>query len=206
MRGEPALAVLRDRPYAVLALVNAVMLLYMPMLSLVVPLWIAHRTVVPHWLISVLLMLNTVSVALFQVRVAWRVTGPHSAARFVRYAGLALLASCAVFALSATGGPAWAAALILLGAVGLQVIGELLLASGAWEIGFGLAPEDKQGQYQGFYGAGVPVARMLGPLLLTGLVLTLGPVGWLVLGALFATAGCATMPAVRWANGRIATR
>ncbi|MEO6086833.1 MAG: MFS transporter [Umezawaea sp.] len=198
--GEPALAVLRDRPYALVTLLNTVMLLYMPLLSLVVPLWIVQRTEAPRWVVAALLVLNTIGVVLFQVRVARRVTGLDSAARFVRWAGLAMLASCAVFALSA-GGNAWTAVLVLLVAAGLQLIGEMMLASGAWEIGFDLAPSDNQGQYQGFFGSGVPVARMVGPLLLTTLVLGWGAAGWLVLGGLFLAAGLAMGPAVRWAAG-----
>ncbi|WNV83628.1 MFS transporter [Umezawaea sp. Da 62-37] len=199
--GGPVLAVLRDRPYALVALLNAVMLLYMPLLSLVVPLWIVQRTAAPRWMVAALLVLNTVGVVLFQVRVARQVTGLDSAARLVRYAGFALLASCAVFALSA-GGSAWTAVLVLLVAAVLQVFGEMMLASGAWEIGFDLAPSDKQGQYQGFFGTGVPVARMAGPLLLTALVIGWGTAGWLVLGGVFLVAGLAMGPAVRWAAGR----
>ena len=41
------MAVLRDRPYAVLTLLNAVMYLNMPLLSLGLPLWIAQRTDAP---------------------------------------------------------------------------------------------------------------------------------------------------------------
>ncbi|MGQ0841790.1 hypothetical protein [Actinokineospora sp.] len=41
---------------------------------------------------------------------------------------------------------------------------------------------------------------MLGPLLLTTLVLTWGTPGWLLLGALFAAAGAAMGHAVRWAE------
>lgn len=198
--GEPALAVLRDRPYALVALLNTVMLLYMPLLSLVAPLWIVQRTEAPRWTVAALLVLNTLGVVLFQVRVARRVDGLGAATRFVRHAGIAMLASCGVFALSA-GGNAWTAALVLLVAAGLQLVGEMMLASGAWEIGFDLAPADKQGQYQGFFGSSVPVARMVGPLLLTALVIGWGTAGWLVLGGLFLVAGLAMGPAVRWAAG-----
>ncbi|MEV4014404.1 MFS transporter [Nonomuraea angiospora] len=188
----PRLAVLRDRPYALITLINAVMLFYMPLLSLVVPLWIASRTSAPTWMVSVLLLLNTITVLLFQVRVARRVKGLPSAARSVRYAGLVMFAACAVFALSPYG---W---LFLLVAAGLQVLSEMLLASGSWEIGFGLAPDHKQGQYQGFFGTGVAVARMLGPVVLTTLVLGGGTLGWLLLGGAFAAAGASMAPAVRW--------
>jgi MFS family permease len=198
--GEPRFAVLRDRPYAVVTVINAVMLFYMPLISLVIPLWIVQQTRAPAWTVSALLVLNTLSVVAFQVWVARRVRGLRSASRVVRHAGLVMFAACAVFSVSAFGSSAWAAALILLAAAGLQVLGEMMLASGAWEISFGLAPADKQGQYQGFFGTGQAVARMLGPLVLTTLLLAWGAPGWLLLGALFAAAGIAMEPAVRWAE------
>jgi MFS family permease len=203
--GEPALAVLRDRPYAVIAGLNAVLLLYMPLLSIVIPLWIVNRTEAPRWSAATLLILNTVSVVLFQVRVARRSNGLRSASRLIRYAGVLLLASCVVFALSAYGTSAWSAALVLLAAGVLQVFGEMMLASGSWEISFGLAPADKQGQYQGFFGTGTAVARMVGPLLLTTLVIGWGTPGLLVVGLLFLAAALATTPAVRAAERRTGT-
>ncbi|TDD54522.1 MFS transporter [Nonomuraea terrae] len=189
----PRLAVLRDRPYALVTLINAVMLFYMPLLSLVVPLWIATRTSAPSWMVSVLLLVNTGSVLLFQVRVARRIKGLRDASAAVRLAGLVMFAACAVFALSPYG---W---MFLLVGVVLQVAAEMLLASGSWEISFTLAPDDRQGQYQGFFGTGVAVARMLGPVVLTTLVIGGGPLGWLVTGAVFVAAGAAMAPAVRWA-------
>ncbi|AXB44340.1 MFS transporter [Amycolatopsis albispora] len=196
--GEPRLAVLRDRPYALVSLLNLVMQLHIPMIGLAIPLWIVERTAAPGWTVSGLLVLNTVSVVLFQVRVARRVKDLTSASRTIRYAGVLLLASCAVFAFSTTGGP-WTAALILLGAAALQALGEMMQASGAWEISFALAPDGRHGQYQGFFGSGFAVARMIGPLVLTTLVLSGGTLGWLVLGGAFLTAGLAMGPAVRWA-------
>lgn len=203
--GRPAgraLTVLRDRPYALVSLLNMVMLLYMPLLSVVLPLWIVQRTGAPSWTVSALLVLNTLTVVLFQVRMAARVTGLRSAARAVRQAGIVLLLACACFAVSAAGTSAWLPVLVLLLAACVQVFGEMLLGSGSWEIGFALAPADKQGQYQGFYGAGTAVARLIGPLLLTTLILSWGTGGWLVVGALFLGAGLAMEPAVRWAEAQ----
>ncbi|MCK2214343.1 MFS transporter [Actinomadura sp. ATCC 31491] len=190
------LGVLRDRPYALVTLINAVLLFYMPLLSVVVPLWIAGRTSAPSWAVATLLLINTGGVLLFQVRVARRVRDLREACSSVRVAGLVMLAACAVFALAPYGWP-----FLLLGAA-LLVGGEMLLAAGSWEIGFGLAPDDRQGQYQGFFGTGTAVARMLGPAVLTALVLDGGTAGWLVIGAMFATAGAAMAPAVRWASAR----
>jgi MFS family permease len=199
VKGEPRLAVLHDRPYAVLALLNAIMLLFMPLLSLVAPLWIVSRTDAPDWVVASLLIVNTIGVTLFQVRAARSVRDLRTATRSIRYAGLAMLAACAVFAVSAADLSATTAAVVLIAGAALLTLGEMKLASGAWEISFGLAPADKQGQYQGFFGTGPAIARMLGPALLTTVVLGWGPIGWIAVGALFLGTSCATGPAVRWA-------
>jgi hypothetical protein len=197
--GEPRLAVLLDRPYALVSLLNMVLQLHIPMITLAIPLWIVERTNAPGWTVSALLVLNTVSIVLCQVTVANRVTSLSGATRYIRYAGGTLLVACVVFATSGFGAPAWLAVAILLVAAALQSGAEMMQASGAWEISFGLAPEGRHGQYQGFFGSGFTVARMLGPLLVTTVVLGWGTAGWLVLGAMFLTAGFAIDPAVRWA-------
>jgi hypothetical protein len=198
-KGEPRLAVLHDRPYALLALLNAIMLLFMPLISLVGPLWIVTRTAAPSWAVASLMIVNTLGVTFFQVRVAKGVKDLHTAGHSVRYAGVAMLAACAVFALTAAHLSSAIAALVLVIASALLTLGEMKLASGAWEISFGLAPANRQGQYQGFFGTGPAVARMLGPALLTTVILGWGPIGWIVVGALFLGTSCATGPAVRWA-------
>ncbi|MFF9864811.1 MFS transporter [Streptomyces sp. NPDC013953] len=197
------LAVLRDRPYALVTGLNAVMLLRMPLISLAVPLWVAERTTAPGWTVSALLVLNTAAVTLLQVRTAAAVTGLPSAVRAVRSGGALMLVSCAVFALSGGGGvPAWAATAALLAGAVFQVWGEMRQSAGAWQISFDLAPDGRQGQYQGFFGTGVPVARMLGPVVLTTLVIGWGATGWLVLGGLFLASGLVMGPAVRAAAPR----
>ncbi|NEB77543.1 MFS transporter, partial [Streptomyces sp. SID14478] len=90
---EPRLAVLRDRPYAAVTLLNAVLLLRMPLLSLAVPLWIVTHTAAPGWLVSALFVLNTLGVMAFQVRMARGVDGPRAATRSLRRSGAVLLAS-----------------------------------------------------------------------------------------------------------------
>ncbi len=205
--GAPKSTVLRDRPYALVTLLNAILLLRMPLLSVAIPLWIVERTAAPGWTVSALFVLNTVVVVVLQVRVAGRLTNLGSAARMVRRSGVVLLASCVAFALSALGtSPAVAFGVLVAGAL-VQVLGEMLQSAGSWEIGFALAPADKQGEYQGFFGSGISVARAIGPVLLSTVVVGWGFAGWLLLGAVFLGAGCAMGPAVRWAAAtRPATR
>jgi MFS family permease len=189
-------AVVRDRRYVAVTLLNTVLLLRMPLLSLALPLWIAERTEAPAWLVSALFVLNTGAVMLFQVRMARGVTGLASATRAVRRSGWVMLAACAVFALSA-GGSAWVAAgALVVGAV-LQVVAEMGQSAGAWQLSFDLAPADRVGEYQGFFGTGVTVARTLGPLVLTTLLLGWGAAGWLLLGGATLVASYAMGPVAR---------
>ncbi|MGW4087121.1 MFS transporter [Streptomyces sp. NPDC004822] len=195
------LGVLRDRPYAVLALLNTVLLLRLPLLSLVLPLWITRRTDAPAWMVSALFVLNTGAVMAFQVRVARGVTGPATATRAIRRAAWVMLAACGAFALSA-GAPLWVGAgVLVLGAV-LQVVAEMGQSAGSWQLSFDLAPQGRTGEYQGLFGTGVTVARTLGPLLLTSLLVDGGTAGWLALGAVMLAASYAMGPAARHALGR----
>lgn len=64
----------------------------------------------------------------------------------------------------------------------------------------GLAPADAQGQYQGAYGMGYEMGKMLAPVVVTSLALGWGVTGWLVLGALFLLLGALVPPVVSWAG------
>ncbi|MFI6534134.1 MFS transporter [Nonomuraea sp. NPDC050547] len=196
----PRLAVLRDRPYALITFLNAIMYLNMPLLSLGLPLWIVERTDAPKPVAAALLVVNMLSVVIFQVRVARRVTDLPGAARVGGRSGWVFLAACLVYAVSGAHIGPWAAVAVLVAAALVQVFGEMMQGAAAWELGFGLAPADKQGQYQGFFGMGPQIARMLGPVLMTTLLIGWGTAGWLVLGGLFLTAGLALGPAVRYAQ------
>ncbi|MFI6490378.1 MFS transporter [Streptomyces sp. NPDC050564] len=199
-RGQ-GLGVLRDRPYVLVTFLNTVLLLRMPLLSLGIPLWITERTEAPAWLVSALFVLNTGAVMGFQVRMARGVTGLATATRAIRRSGWVMLASCAVFALSSGASPLLAAGILVVGAV-LQVVAEMQQSAGSWQLAFDLAPSDRMGEYQGFFGTGITVARTVGPLVLTTLLVSWGTPGWLLLGGLMVGASYGTGPATRWAATR----
>jgi hypothetical protein len=115
-----------------------------------------------------------------------------------------MLVSCAVFALSAGASP-WVAAGVLVAGAVLQVVAEMQQSAGSWQVGFDLAPADRMGEYQGFFGTGVTVARTAGPLVLTALLVGWGTPGWLLLGGLMLGASYGMGPAVRWAATREVT-
>ncbi|CAG6393675.1 MFS transporter [Streptomyces cocklensis] len=203
--GEPRLTVLRDRPYTLLTFLNAILYLNMPLLSLGLPLWIAERTDAPKPMAAAVLVVNMLSVVAFQVRVARQVTSLPTASRTTAKAGLLLFAACLVYAVTGTSlGAFWAVCVLLAGAF-VQVFGEMMQGAGAWEIGFGLAPDGKQGQYQGFFGMAPQIARMLGPTVMTTLLIGWGSGGWLVLGGLFLGSGLAVhLVVARYTDGSAA--
>lgn len=195
-------AVLRDRPYVVAAVLNAALYLYMPMLSVALPLYIAHRTGAPAWMIAALFVVNTLGVLMLQIPAARRVVDLVGAAASVRRGGVLLMAACAAFWVASGPSSPVLATLMLAVGIALQVLGEVCLAAGSWEIGFGLADPDRPGQWQGLYSTGVPVARALGPLALTGLLLGWSGPGWLVLGGIFVATSLVMTPVVAWGRRR----
>jgi hypothetical protein len=170
------------------------MLLRMPVISLAIPLWIVERTHAPNWLVSAVLLLNTLAVMLWQGRVSRGVTSLRGASILVRLSGVLLLVSCAVFALSAADVPGWVAAGILLVAAALQVVGEMMQS--AWEISFALAPAHQQGQCQDRHGGRADARAGAAD----DVDHRMGAMGWLLLGGLFLPAGLINGPVVRWAE------
>ncbi|MGW2425307.1 MFS transporter [Streptomyces sp. NPDC001709] len=189
----------RDIPFLAVTILNGVLVVQFSLSEVGLPLWIVERTDAPRWTAAFLMVVNCVLVALFQVPVARRATQVPSAVRAMGWSGLLLAASCAVYALSAGLSPVWAVAALTAGAV-VQVLAEVLSAAGGWTLGYELADARAHGVYQGVFGAGTSAGMMAGPALVTVTAIAHGSAGWAVLGVLFAAAGLAVAPAVRWAR------
>jgi len=194
----PALRVLRDRPYVAATALNSVFALHFGLLEIAMPLWVAQRTSAPTWFVSVLLLVNTSSCVLFQVRVARGLDLVPDAARAYRTAGVFVGVACVTFA-AAADEPLWLAVPLLLVAAGLHVMGEMLGSAGQWGVSMGLAPAESQGQYQGFSATGFAASQMLGPVVLTLLCIEWGRPGWLLLGLVFAATAAGLPPVAAWA-------
>ena len=63
----------------------------------------------------------------------------------------------------------------------------------------GLAPRERQGQYQGFAGTGFSLSQMVAPTLVTLLCIEWGRPGWFVMGGVVVLAGVLMVPAADWA-------
>ncbi|MEV5145320.1 MFS transporter [Streptomyces sp. NPDC052727] len=189
----------RDLPFLAVTVLNAVLVVQYSLSEIGLPLWIVERTEAPRWTAALLMIVNCVLVALLQVRVARRASEVPSAVRAMGWSGLLLAASCGVYALSAGLSPVWAVAALTAGAV-VQVFAEVLSAAGGWTLGYELADARAHGVYQGVFGAGMSAGMMSGPALVTVTAIAHGSAGWAALGLLFAAAGLAVAPAVRWAR------
>jgi MFS family permease len=197
----PRLVALRDRGYVAVTALNGVLSFQFIVLTLALPLWLADHTGAPRWLVSPLLLCNTLLVVTLQVRASRGSETVRGAALAMRRAGWALAASCVLYAV-AGGRGALAAGLLLAAAVVVHTAGELWQAAGGFGLSYELAADHAQGQYQGVFALGMNGARAFAPVILTTLCLGAGAPGWLALGIVFAAAGVATPPVARAADDR----
>lgn len=193
----PRWGVLRDKSFVAYTTLSGAMYLQFPVITVFLPLWVVDDTHAPRWCIPIFLVINTLLVILFQVRIGNRVKTLRQGGAAMRRAGVIFLFSCSVIGLAA-GLPSWAALLLLVAGVCLHTGGEMWQSAASFALEFGLAPAHAQGQYQGFVQLGTGTGEAAAPVLLLGLVLSLGRSGLFGLGAFLAIAGM-VMPAVaRW--------
>jgi hypothetical protein len=196
-REESRLAALKDKAFVGYTVLSGAMYMQYFVLIVLLPVWVVYHTSAPRWTVSAFVVINTVIVVLFQVRVGKTVQTIRQGGAAFRRAGVIFLLSCSAMGL-ATGIPTWAALLLLAAAVMLHSYGELWHASGTFALDFGLAPPHAQGQYQGLVGVGTGAGQALAPILLIGLVLSLGRLGFVLLGAFLAVLGLTGPAVARW--------
>jgi len=196
--GGRMLVAVRDRPFLAVTLVNAALSTHFAILEIGVPLWVDRRTSAPTWMVAVLFLVNTTCCVLFQVRASRGAVDVATAAVVMRRGALLLAASYLVFAASA-GRSTPVAVVVLVVATLVNVAGELEQSAGSWGLGFGLARETAQSQYQGLYSTGFAVSSMLGPVLVTQTAIAHGTAGWVLLAVLFGGVGVVAVPVSAWA-------
>jgi MFS family permease len=195
--GGPRWVALADRPFVAYTVLAGFMFIEYLVTVLLLPLWVVDHTHAPRWSVSLFLLINTVLVVLFQVRVGSRVKTVRQGGTALRRAGAIFLLSCSAMGLAA-GLPGWAALLLLAAAAALHTYGELWHSSAMFALDFGLPPEHAQGQYQGLVGIGTGAGQAAAPVLLIGLCLSFGLAGWIGLGASFALVGLTAPALAAW--------
>ncbi|MDH6128212.1 hypothetical protein P3T39_005195 [Kitasatospora sp. GP82] len=192
---------LRNLPFLAVTVLNSLLGLQFAMLEVGVPLWIVKHTEAPRVMVAGSMIVNTVLVVALQLRATRGTEKPEAEGRIFGRGGFLVAASCLVRAL-ASGVPGWAAALLVVGGVGLQALGVVFSQAAGWALSYDLAGEGAHGAYQGVFGMGMSATQMLGPALVTTVVIAHGLIGWTVLAAVFVVGGSAMTPTVRWARRR----
>ncbi|WP_170284947.1 MFS transporter [Kribbella amoyensis] len=187
-------AVLRDRPFLLVSLLNGVLGSHQVLLMIVFPLWLVERTDAPRAVLAWLLALNTVLAVGLQVWAARGADTVRGSVRSSRVAAGAIAAACLVIPISSVT-EAWVTITLLAAAYVALTFGELFQSAGYWGLVSELSPVDQRPQYQGAFRLGLQLQSIVGPAAFTLLAVTWSPLGWLPLAALIVLAAAALGPA-----------
>ncbi|MGI9823117.1 MFS transporter [Agromyces sp. Marseille-Q5079] len=183
----------RDSRYLLLTVLSAIFGMQFGVAELGVPLWITRETAAPEVIISVLLIINTTIVVLFQVPMS---RGTHDLRVAGRVSGISawlMAATCLVYAAAAGLPVAFAIAVLVVAAIA-HAFAEVLSQAGGWGLSFELADPVRAGGYQGVFGMGYSVGALAAPLVVNATAISHGLAGWAVLAGIFLASGLG----IRW--------
>lgn len=172
--------VLPDRRFAMFSLANGAIGIYLQVLSFALPLWavIHHPELI--WAVGVLVALNALLTAVFQVPASAGIVSIAGASRRL-VLGAACLAVSYLFFLSGWSSSPVLLVLALSTFLVAHTAGEVLYTAGTMELLFRLAPAQQQGRYGAFYGISNGLVSSVAPAAL-GAAIALGG-GWGVVAA-----------------------
>jgi MFS family permease len=191
---------LRDLRFLSVVGVSAVLATHVTVLMVTLPLWVLNRTSIPHFLVPLMLVINTVFVILFQVRASKGAETVSGAAATGRRAGLWLAVGCVVMSLTALSDNIVLALAAIVATVLAMSVAEIMQSASAWGLAFGLAPQNAQGEYLGAFDLHLTTQNIVGPAILSGLVISQGLWGWVVIAAVVLVAALLIVPAARHAD------
>lgn len=196
--GSRRFSAVRDTRFLGVVAISSLLATHVTIILVALPLWALNRTTVPHSAIPLLLVLNTGFVILFQVRASRGADSVAGAARTARRSGLWLAAGCGAVALTAwTSNPVAATAAVVVGVL-LFSVSEITQSASAWGLAYGLAPERSQGEYLGTFDLHVIAQNVIGPAVVSGLVIAHGSWGWALIAAVAVGAALLITPATRY--------
>ena len=195
---------LRDRPYVAVVGLCAVLASHMTLLTVVLPLWTLDRTHVPHFVVPLFLVFNTVFVILFQVRASKGAETVSGAARIARRSGVWVAAACGAAAITVYAHNVAAGIAAIIVAVLALSMAEILQSSSAWGMAFALAPDNAQAEYLGTFDLHIGSQNIVGPVVLSGLVMSRGVWGWAAIAAAVLLAAALIVPAARRSEAAMA--
>jgi MFS family permease len=174
----------RDARYLAFSIFAAVFAIQFVVLNIGIPLWVAHDTTAPEYLVSIMFIVNTVLVIALQVPLSRGTHDLRRAGNVTAVAGVLMALGCVLYGASA-GIPVLGAVVLLIAASVLHALSEVLSQAGAWGLSYELADARRPGAYQGMYSMAFALASMVGPLIITWTAITLGLFGWFLLAAMF---------------------
>ncbi|MET9698510.1 MFS transporter [Streptomyces sp. NPDC006529] len=185
--GQSVRSPFRDLRFLLFTLSNGVLSLHDSVLFVLLPLWLTTATSAPASAVSVLLAVNTVLTVLLQVYVSKFAETTARALKLVWVALLPLLLSCGLFA-GAEHVSVWPAAACAVLAVVLLTVGENLHSVAVWNLSYEMSPAPARSRYLATFSLGVTGQQIVGPVLMTSVMLPLGSIGWALLAGIFAVA------------------
>jgi len=185
--------VLKDHRYLIATALNGGLTIHFLIQNIAIPVWVVKETNAPRWWISVIMVMNTAAIVLFQVRMSKTAKDLKFAAKQFQQASLYVAIASLIYALS-HGVNAVIASIVLIIGMCVHIAGELIGSNASWMIAMDLADERRQGVYQGIWGMGFGLTDMIGPSILVALVIGIGRFVWIVLAVWFLLIG----QAMRW--------
>ncbi|WP_329586397.1 MFS transporter [Kitasatospora sp. NBC_01250] len=179
---------LPGRHYLTLTGLNFLLSFFDVLLLVAMPVWVLQHTSAPRATVSVLYALNTVLVVVAQLPVSRLADGLRRSSRMLLWGGAALAASSLCFA-AAGAAHGRSAVLLLVAAILALSLGEVVTTSATWNLSIALAPAEARGRYLSIFGLGLATERVFGPVVVTGLLLGSGAVGWAGAAVVFALTG-----------------
>ena len=190
----------RDLRFVTVVGLSSVLATHVTIVLVVLPLWVLTRTPVPHWTVPLMLVLNTAFVITFQVRASRGAGTLSGAAQMARRSGLWLATACGIVAVTARTSNTVVTMAVLLTALLVFSITEVTQSASAWGLAYGLAPERAPAEYLGTFDLHVIGQNVVGPALLSGIVISLGSWGWGLIAGVVLIAAALIVPAARRAR------
>jgi MFS family permease len=181
-------SILKDYRYIKAMILSGLMSMHFILQNVAIPIWVVKETNAPRWWVSVIMVINTIAVVLFQERMSKGVGDVKSAAKQFQSAGFFIAIACLFYAFS-KGVNLYIASMLLVIAMLVHVVGELQASTGSWSIAFELADQNRQGAYQGLWRMGFGSMNVIGPSLVIFLAIGLGQIGWIIMAIFFASVG-----------------
>jgi MFS family permease len=186
-------SVLKDHRYLIATALNGGLNLHFLIQNVAIPVWVVQETNAPRWMISGIMLINTIAIVLFQVKTSKRAENLQAAVKIFQQASFYVAIASVIYAFSHGVNAVLASAIMLLGMC-MHIAGELYGSNGAWMIAMELADDRRQGVYQGIWSMGFGLTDMIGPPILVALVIGMGQPGWFILAIWFLIVG----QAMRW--------